>query len=145
MKIVIAKNPKNGNLCVLYPANVNADERELMILAEKTFTPEYERRIIQESELPEENLFFDAIEYDNLQVNIDKAKKIRLEQYRKARVPLLEKLDIEFMRAVETKNDLLQQEIAQKKQALRDITLIDLPNTLEGIKNVWPDILNQIK
>ena len=142
MKIIIAKNPKNDNLCVLYPSNVYADDRELMLLAEKTFSSDYDRRIIQESELPNENLFFDAIEYDNLQININKAKKIQLDRYRKARVRVLEKLDIEFMRAVETKNDLLQQEIAQKKQALRDITVINLPDTLEGIKNTWPDILN---
>ena len=28
-----------------------------------------------------------------------------------------------------------------KKQALRDITLIELPNTLNEIKNTWPDVL----
>jgi hypothetical protein len=76
-----------------------------------------------------------------IKVNIDKAKQIWLDHYRAARSPLLAKLDIEFMRAVESNDALLQAEIAEKKQALRDVTEIDLPNTTEEIKNTWPSIL----
>jgi len=89
--------------------------------------------------------FKDAWELKNniLSVNIDKAKKIHLEYFRKARTPILAALDIEFMRAVESGDTALQSEIAGKKQALRDVTSIDLPDTLEGIKATWPDILGQ--
>jgi hypothetical protein len=47
------------------------------------------------------------------------------------------------MRAVESGNTELQQEIAAKKQALRDVTKTELPDTLEGIKNTWPEILGE--
>lgn len=53
-------------------------------------------------------------------INMDKAKDIRREQFRKERQPLLDALDVQFMRAVETGDVALQQSIAQKKQLLRD-------------------------
>jgi hypothetical protein len=74
-------------------------------------------------------------------LNISKAKEIHFDKFRAARTPLLEKLDVSFMRAVEAGNADLQKEIASKKQALRDVTSINLPNTLEGIKATWPEVL----
>ena len=53
-------------------------------------------------------------------INLDKAKDIRREQFRKERQPLLDALDVQFMRAVETGDAASQQSIAQKKQMLRD-------------------------
>jgi len=47
------------------------------------------------------------------------------------------------MRAVESGNTALQKEIAAKKQALRDVTKTELPNTLEEIKATWPEILGK--
>lgn len=78
-----------------------------------------------------------------IKVNLDKAKEIWLDHYRKARTPLLEKLDLEYMRADEAGNIELKKEIASKKQALRDVTKTELPDTLEGIKNTWPEILGE--
>ena len=78
-----------------------------------------------------------------IKVNLDKAKEIWLNHYRTTRTPLLATLDTDFMRAVESGNTTLQKEIAAKKQALRDVTKIDLPNTLEEIKATWPEILGQ--
>ena len=77
-------------------------------------------------------------------INLDKAKDIQKNKWRTARKPLLEKLDTEFMRAVETGDTTKQQQIAAKKQALRDVTNTDLSSvtTPEELKNVWPDILN---
>lgn len=75
-------------------------------------------------------------------VDINAAKEIWKDKFRLARKPILEKLDIEFIRALEAGDTQKQQEIAAKKQALRDITNTPLPNDLEGIKNIWPDVLN---
>ena len=88
--------------------------------------------------------FFDAYEFDKVigaKVNISKAKEVWLNYYRTARTPLLAALDVDFMRAVESGNVDLQKQIASKKQALRDITKTNLPNTLEEIKATWPEIL----
>jgi len=97
------------------------------------------------SKLNIDNVFFDAYEYQNKQavVNIDKTKEIWLNYYRTARTPLLEKLDLEYMRADEAEDLELKKEIASKKQALRDVTKTELPDTLEEIKNTWPEILGK--
>ena len=90
--------------------------------------------------------FFKAYEFDQdigAKINISKAKEIWLEHYRRARTPLLAALDVSFIRAVESGDTDLQKEIAAKKQALRDVTKTDLPNTLEEIKSTWPEILGQ--
>jgi hypothetical protein len=90
------------------------------------------------------NDFFDAYEFDaelGAKVNIEKAKAIHLDKFRSARTPLLATLDVSFMRAVEAGNADLQKEIAVKKQALRDVTSIELPNTLDKIKATWPEVL----
>ncbi|NBR25354.1 MAG: hypothetical protein EBU08_16565 [Micrococcales bacterium] len=76
-------------------------------------------------------------------VNPDKAKAIWKDKWREVRKPLLASLDIEFMKAVENGNSQKQAEIASKKQALRDVTLIEIVgNTPEEIKAVWPSVLN---
>lgn len=78
-------------------------------------------------------------------INLDKAKEIQKNRWRTARKPILEKLDTQFMRAVETGDTVKQQQIATQKQALRDVTTTDLSSvtTPEELKNVWPDILSQ--
>lgn len=77
-------------------------------------------------------------------INLDKAKDIQKNKWREARKPLFTQLDTEFMRAVESGDTVKQQQIAAKKQALRDVTVTDLSTitTPEELKNVWPDILN---
>lgn len=87
--------------------------------------------------------FREAWELENstLSVNINKAKNVHIDNFRAFRKPLLAALDVEFMRAVESGDSTRQSEIAAQKQALRDVTTVELPNTLEGIKATWPSIL----
>jgi len=89
------------------------------------------------------NDYFDAFEYQNMGIscNIDKAKAIHLDKFRVARKPLLEALDIAFMKAVEQSDTAKQAEISSQKQALRDVTKTPLPDTLPEIKATWPEIL----
>ncbi len=74
--------------------------------------------------------------------DIYKAKDLQKEGWRSARKPILERLDVEYIRAVEVNDTKKQQEIVSKKQALRDVTLTPLPDDLEGIRNTWPSILD---
>ena len=78
-------------------------------------------------------------------INLDKAKNIQKNRWREARKPLLTQLDTEFMRAVESGDTVKQQQIAAKKQALRDVTTTDLSSvtTPDQLKTVWPSILNE--
>lgn len=89
--------------------------------------------------------YFNAYEFNAVtgaEVNIEKAKAIHLNKFREARKPKLEALDVQYMRALEVNDSAKAAEIALSKQALRDVTLTALPDTLPEIKAVWPDILN---
>jgi len=89
--------------------------------------------------------FFDAHEMTDaaeITVNISKAKAIQKNKWRAKRIPILKQLDVDYIRAVERGDTAAQQEITLKKQQLRDITLIELPDSLEGIKSVLPEALS---
>lgn len=79
-----------------------------------------------------------------IKVDMDKAKNIYKDILRSARKPMLEDLDLSFMRAVESGNTALQSEIAAKKQALRDVTddpNIDKVKKVEDFRKIFPDML----
>lgn len=68
-----------------------------------------------------------------IQVNITKAKEITKDRLRAERKPLLEKLDVEFIKAQETGADTSA--IVAEKQRLRDITnQVDTMSTVEELK-----------
>lgn len=77
-------------------------------------------------------------------INMDKAKEIHKNKLREARKPLLEKLDVEYMRTLEQGADTT--EIVSQKQELRDITqhpdLLSISN-IDDLKAFWPDILKR--
>lgn len=109
-------------------------------------------KIVDVSEIPTDSTFRNAWEGDGegadlttVAVNMDKAKDIWRDKWRVSRKPLLEGLDVEFMRAVEVKDEAVQDEIAQKKQELRDVTQTDLESvdTTDQLKSIWPDCLTQ--
>lgn len=79
-----------------------------------------------------------------IKVDIEKAKDIYKDILRSARKPMLEDLDLQFMRAVESGNTALQSEIAAKKQELRDITgdlkIVNVKN-VEDFRKIFPDVL----
>ena len=81
----------------------------------------------------------------SIKINMDKAKDIWRNQWRSARGPLLEQLDVDFMRAVESGDSAKQTAVADEKQALRDVTDTDLSGvaTTNDIKQVWPDVLGK--
>ena len=68
-----------------------------------------------------------------INININKAKEITKDRLRKARKPLLEELDVQFQRALETGANT--SDIVAEKQRLRDITLtVDSMTTVDELK-----------
>ena len=68
-----------------------------------------------------------------IQVNINKAKDITKDKLRVERKPLLEALDVEYIKAQEVGADTSA--IVAEKQRLRDITkTVDNMNTVEELK-----------
>tara|TARA_B100001057_G_scaffold10223_1_gene9717 strand:- start:356 stop:598 length:243 start_codon:yes stop_codon:yes gene_type:complete len=73
-------------------------------------------------------------------IDISKAKDIWKEKIREARKPALEKLDVDYMRANES--GLSTTSIVANKQTLRDLpSQVDTSTTVDDIKNVWNDLL----
>ena len=69
--------------------------------------------------------------------DITKAKEIFADKIREARRPLLEALDTDYMKALETSADTTQ--IVADKQALRDApTAGDSATTIAELKAAWP-------
>lgn len=77
----------------------------------------------------------------SISINIDKAKGIKRDQFRAARKPLLEALDVAFVRALEQGDTEAQASIAAQKQALRDVTKVALPSDLDELKAFVPPAL----
>ena len=68
-------------------------------------------------------------------INIDKAKEIKKDRLREERKPLLEQLDIDYMRAME--QGIETTNIVNEKQRLRDITnLVDTCSSVEELKSI---------
>jgi hypothetical protein len=66
-------------------------------------------------------------------INLDKAKAITKDRLRAERAPLLQALDVQFQRALESSGDTAV--IVAEKQRLRDITqLADAATTPEELK-----------
>jgi hypothetical protein len=125
----------NGQVAIVIPTGDVND-------AIKDVPAGVEYKIVESVEI--DNDYFNAYEFDaelGAKVNIEKAKAIHLDKFRSARAPKLQKLDIDFMKAVEANNEVKKAAIIADKQALRDVTLTPLPDDLAGIKATWPDIL----
>jgi len=110
-------------------------------------------RLIDRREVPQDRIYRNAlVDKDRkLQFDMPKAREIHRERMRAVRNEKLALLDIEMVRAMElpgtgaATRDNRTQEIATKKQRLRDVT--DLPEiesaqTIEELRAVWPDYLN---
>lgn len=77
----------------------------------------------------------------SIRINIDKAKAIKLDQFRAERAPKLAALDVAFVRALEQGDTAEQSRIVAQKQALRDVTKVALPDDVAVLKDFKPDIL----
>ena len=73
-------------------------------------------------------------------IDITKAKEVWKDKIREARKPVLEKLDVDFMKATEQGTDTTS--IVNDKQTLRDLpSQVDTATTVDEIKAVWNDML----
>lgn len=94
------------------------------------------------------NLFFEAWRLNNdgtVVWNKAAADELKRKQFRVLRKPLLEKLDVQFMRSLEEGNTAQLAEIAASKKTLRDVTLIDLSpyDTPETLNAFIPEVLKE--
>lgn len=119
------------------------DDEVMAYIISKNDLTEGSYRIVDVEDIPADRSFRnawmdtgEAVEHD-----MDKAKEIKKQELRELRKPLLEKLDVEYMKALEQGDDSAK-DIAAKKQELRDVTKLDLPDNVEELKNFLPRALD---
>jgi len=136
MKVIIYPQ-ENGELAIVYPIDRNNLEENV-----SKFVPEKTPYSILDN-LNIDSYFRSAYEYKNGEVflNLEKAKDVQKNKWREARKKRFEKLDLQFMLALEKGDSELQKLISNKKQELRDVTNTFLSDDLEEIKITYPNIL----
>jgi hypothetical protein len=129
MSQVIIFTNDNGGVSVCVPTG------EISIEAVQAKDTPVGSLIVNTSELPADNDFFDAWELANgvITVSLDKAKEVTKKRLRTEREPLLAAQDVAFQRALETGADTSA--IVAEKQRLRDITNFSA-NTLDELRSL---------
>lgn len=99
--------------------------------------------IIDDSRIPEDRTYRNAWKHDGNTVvhDMPKARELHRNMLRRARAPKLAELDIEYQRADERGDATAKQDVAARKQALRDCTKhpdIDAAATVDDLKKCWP-------
>ena len=94
--------------------------------------------------VPTDRTFRGAWQFDGVAVEIDMAaaKEIHKDNLRVARKPLLDALDVDYMKALETGGDAAA--VAAQKQTLRDVTSdarIDAATTPDELKALTLEVL----
>jgi hypothetical protein len=131
MAQVIIFTNSNGGVSVCIPTG------EISIEAVKEKDTPVASLIVNTSDLPTDNDFFDAWELANgvVTVSITKAKEITKNRLRAERLPLLSAQDVALQRALEINADTTA--IVAEKQRLRNITsLADSATTLESLRAI---------
>ncbi len=138
-KYIVYQNPYSDNIEVLIPCVDDLNE-VLKDIPRKPDGSVSEFKFIDK--VPKIIETYDFVN-NTLTRNRSKLHNFKKNEWRHLRKNKLEKLDIEFMKAIETNDMVKQEEIKLKKQALRDVTDIDVSNlTDDELENFTPDILN---
>ena len=157
MKVIIYTN-EDGWVSVVtpcYPPDITAEQesqiaewvqqKDVPPLPGGLIRPSF---IVNSSALDGMNLFFEAWRLTpsgTVTWNKPAADELKRKQFRALRKPIIEKLDVEFMRALEGGDTAMIQSITAQKQALRDVTLVDMSayNTPETLNAFIPEILKE--
>lgn len=99
-------------------------------------------REISEADIPVATVDFKRAWRDDgkaIVVDMDAAKEVTRERLRAERAPKLAELDVEYQRADEVGDLAKKQEIAARKQTLRDVTKrCDACRTLDDLREIKP-------
>ena len=127
-----------ADLCVIHPAEgATMEDLVQAVPAGAAYIA------LDVADLPEDRYFRDAWKLVGgaLTIDVELAKEVQRNRWRKLRAPKLEALDLAYLRALEAGDSALQADIAATKAALRDVTDTALPNDIDGIRNLVPSIL----
>jgi len=136
MKVIIFNNPETGYISILYPANErNASEEQILEeCIQKLNLQDTEYIAVDKDCVPNLDVLTHCLKLveHKLVLDITKVDKIVKSQWRIKREPILKRLDVEFMKALENGDNDLSKEIASKKKILRDVTSSPLPSRTDS-------------
>jgi hypothetical protein len=148
--LIIYTRADDGGMTIVYPA-ISCDDPEgfkyedaLKRALEKDIPADAtDTAVIEEKELPQSTRFRNAWDHDgrDVFVNMDKARELLKEQLRIVRLPMLLALDVAYMRADERGDAAAKRQIAERKQAWRDVTddpAIAAATTPDALAAIWP-------
>jgi len=149
MRKILYSRP-DGGLSVVHPVRntlgetLTTDAEIEQRAWDKLPTDAINPQFIDAAVVPADRTFRNAWSHGGSTVNVDmgKAREIHKDKLRELRKPLLEALDVQFMRALELGQDT--KAIVDKKQALRDVTsdaAISAAKTPDELKAAIPQIL----
>jgi hypothetical protein len=149
---VIVYTREDGGVSIVHPvpASRMSDETESDWLARviSRSVPQGASNvgIVDSSTLPQDRTFRDAWAVSSREVTVDiaKARDVQREKMRRARVPKLAALDVDYMRAMERGDQAGMRAIASRKQELRDVTSlpeIEEARTPAQLAAFWPRCL----
>jgi hypothetical protein len=150
-KVIVMPNPEDPTrVAVIYPTG----ELPIEELIRRHIDTTKPYQVMDATELPnQDGDYYEAWTMvskngisDQYSVELDmvRAREIHRNKLREVRKSTLEALDIQFMRAVERGDIAKQQEIAAKKQQLRDITTdprIDIATSCEELRALTVETL----
>ena len=159
MKVIVFTGD-SGNACVLtpvYPPDLTQEqEAEFLAQRQQRDIPPFadgtsRQSFIKDSESSEVKTMthlFSAWRIDSVgNITLDRAaaEELKRSQFRALRKPLLEKLDVKFMRALEEGDTATVAAVGASKKVLRDVTLIDLSpyDTPETLNAFIPEVLKE--
>jgi hypothetical protein len=145
IKIVVQKHERTGNIVkhVLF-GDTSLDDIAALHGFDKSkpyaFVTKEEAQKICKEYLPA----WYVDDNGKLQLDIDKAREIRIDKLRAERLPLFQELDVMFMRALESGDVHLQQDIIKRKVALRDVTKSPRIFSLESLSDFKSITINDL-
>jgi len=144
--VKIIYTASDGSVCVIIPA-INSG-LTIEQIAAKDVPEGLTSYIVEDSAVLGNRYFRNAWKITSKKVAVDmtKAKEIKKNYLRAERAPLLEKLDTDFMIAIEDDDTTAQASIKDKKQQLRDVTTETGLNasTPEALEAFRPTIFDEV-
>lgn len=144
--IFVAITRPGEAVAIMQVVDDNATDEQIAALIEKSGFANASWRRIEQSEIPSDRTFRNSW-VDNgksVSIDMDRARNEHRDKLRLMRAPLLEALDVDFVRALEDGDEARKTAIIAHKKALRDVTqdkAINEARTPEELVKAVPSVL----
>lgn len=145
-KVITYTNPSDGMVHIICPTDEGLKTKTVEQIAKRRVPEGLSYSVVSRDDIPDDRYFRNAWELVDKKVAIarPKAEAVHMDKLRDRRKKLFDKLDKDFMRAVEEDDSTAKSAIVERKRKLRDMpTTFDLTTAMstDDIKLMEPDYL----